>query len=103
MTLLIDIGNTRIKWAAFEGSELGEQAALAHEQLGQQELLDAWRSLARPDRILVSNVAGPGVADMVRVVAGQLWSLQPEFVESTASAGGVRNAYPQPEKLGVDR
>ena len=103
MTLLIDIGNTRIKWAAFDGSELGEQAALAHEQLGQQELVNALRVAKRPDRIMVSNVAGPRMADLVCLAAGQLWSLQPEFVESTASAGGVRNAYPQPEKLGVDR
>jgi type III pantothenate kinase len=32
-----------------------------------------------------------------------LWNFAPEFIKTTASAGGVRNAYPIPEQHGVDR
>jgi type III pantothenate kinase len=103
MILLIDIGNTRIKWAALNGSDVGAQAALAHENLGQDELIQALKSLPRPERILVSNVGGARAADLVRVAAAQIGSAQPEFVESSASACGVRNAYTEPAKLGVDR
>jgi type III pantothenate kinase len=35
--------------------------------------------------------------------ARQTWQIEAEFVISTPIAGGVRNAYPQPAKLGVDR
>ena len=31
------------------------------------------------------------------------WHVHPEFVESGATAGGVRSAYAEPAKLGVDR
>jgi type III pantothenate kinase len=33
----------------------------------------------------------------------QTWQVEPEFVTSSAAAGEVRNAYPQPQQLGVDR
>jgi type III pantothenate kinase len=103
MILLIDIGNTRIKWAVLNGRDLGAQAALVHENLGQDELIKAFKSLPRPERILVSNVGGARAAELVRAAAAQVWSVQPEFVESSASACGVRNAYTEPAKLGVDR
>jgi len=103
MILLIDIGNTRVKWAALNGREVGAQAALAHESLGQDELINALQSLPRPERILVGNVGGARAGELVRVAAAQIWSVQPEFVESAVSACGVRNAYTEPAKLGVDR
>jgi type III pantothenate kinase len=103
MILLIDIGNTRVKWASLNGRDVGAQVALAHENLGQDALVNALQAVSRPERILVSNVGGAKIGELVRVAAAQMWSVQPEFVESTASAGGVRNAYPEPAKLGVDR
>jgi len=104
MKLLVDIGNTRIKWSWFDGHDLGAQSALAHQGLQQRQLADEMQAAARkPERILVSNVGGVAAAQLLRATASQLWNLQPEFVESTASAGGVRNAYSEPAKLGVDR
>lgn len=43
------------------------------------------------------------MADVVRAATSRTWKIEPEFVTSTAAAGGVRNAYTQPEQLGVDR
>jgi type III pantothenate kinase len=43
------------------------------------------------------------MADVVRTAVAQTWQMEAEFVTSTPIAGGVRNAYPQPAKLGVDR
>ena len=57
----------------------------------------------RDDRVLVSNVSGPRMADIVRAAVAQAWQVEPEFVTSSATAGGVRNAYRQPQQLGVDR
>ena len=64
-----------------------------------------WTPAGRRDRVLVSNVGGARIG---RCRARCEWRKRgkssAEFVTSTArSACGVRNAYPQPSKLGVDR
>ncbi len=104
MTLLIDIGNTRIKWARFEDGVLQPQSASPHADWKAETLVETvLRRGNRSDRVLVSNVAGPRMADVVRTAVAQTWQMEAEFVISTPIAGGVRNAYPQPAKLGVDR
>jgi type III pantothenate kinase len=104
MALLIDIGNTRIKWARFEGGVLQPQSAAPHADWVVETLVETvLRRGNRADRVLVSNVAGTRMAEVVRTAVAQTWQLEVEFVTSTPMAGGIRNAYPQPAKLGVDR
>lgn len=103
MILLIDIGNTRIKWAALDGGELSHQHALVHATWNEEDCNVAFSALPHPTRVLVSNVGGERVGVMVRNVAIARWGVEPEFVQSTAEAAGVRNAYPDVWKLGVDR
>ena len=104
MALLIDIGNTRIKWARFENGVLQPQSAAPHaDWIGQTLVETVLRRGNRADRVLVSNVAGTRMAEVVRTAVSQTWQLEAEFVTSTPMAGGIRNAYPQPAKLGVDR
>ena len=57
--LLIDIGNTRIKWARLEGGTLGRMDGRVHadEQLSQA-IAAAFEGPA-PSRVVVCNVAGP--------------------------------------------
>ena len=101
--LLIDIGNTRIKWAALSGDEIKPQQAVAHAQWTSAECESAFSSLAHPDRILVSNVGGERVGNIVRDTARKLWALEPQFIQSSVAACGITNAYPEPSNLGVDR
>jgi type III pantothenate kinase len=104
MALLIDIGNTRIKWARFENGGLQPQSAAPHADWNVQTFVDTvLQRGSRNDRVLVSNVAGPRMADVVRAGVAQAWQIEAQFITSTAAAGGIRNAYPQPAKLGVDR
>ena len=104
MSLLIDIGNTRIKWARFENGALQPQSAAPHADWTAQSVVEnVLQRGGRSDRVLVSNVAGPRMADAVRTAVAQTWQIEAELVTSTAAAGGIRNAYPQPAKLGVDR
>jgi type III pantothenate kinase len=104
MILLVDIGNTRIKWAQFDGESLGAQTAQPHANWTRDDAIATLtRSMPRPDRVLVSNVGGPRVADVLRSAFSDRWQLMPEFVESSASAGGVQSSYAEPAKLGVDR
>ena len=104
MALLIDVGNTRIKWARFEDGVLQPQSAAPHADWTAQTLIDTiLQRGARSDRVLVSNVAGTRMADVVRTAVAQTWQIEATFVTSTPMAGGIRNAYPQAAKLGVDR
>jgi type III pantothenate kinase len=104
MALLIDIGNTRIKWARFEDGVLQPQSAAPHADWVAETLVETVLRRGKPaDRVLVSNVAGTRMAEVVRTAVAQTWQLEAEFVISTPMAGGIRNAYPQPAKLGVDR
>jgi type III pantothenate kinase len=102
--LLIDIGNTRIKWARFERGALQPQSAAVHATWTAQTLVETILQAGEvADRVLVSNVGGPRIGDAIRTAVSETWKIEPEFVTSSAAAGGVRNAYPQPANLGVDR
>lgn len=104
--LLVDVGNSRLKWACCVGDyetdmRFARRGVLAWEDAGH------WlRSLpARDaiDRIYVSNVAGPGTAAALSAAAREAQLPRPRFVRSAQRYGAVRNAYAQPWRLGVDR
>jgi type III pantothenate kinase len=104
MILLIDIGNTRIKWAQLERGTLGPQSAAVHSKWTVNEFIDSvLQPSARPQRVLISNVGGDAIAEAATAALARTWQMEAQFVHSTAAAGGVRNAYVEPQKLGVDR
>jgi len=103
MILLIDIGNTRLKWALLDGTELTDQHAAVHAAWSDADCDAAFALAQRPDRVLVSNVGGDRIGAIVRGIAMARWGIAPTFVQSSAAAAGVRNAYPEVWKLGVDR
>jgi len=103
MTLLIDIGNTRIKWALLQDGELVQQQAAVHASWSAADCDAAFGALPRLSRVFVSNVGGERIEAIVREVAIARWGVRPTFVESSAEAAGVRNAYPEVWRLGVDR
>ncbi|MBB6095645.1 type III pantothenate kinase [Povalibacter uvarum] len=104
MNLLFDIGNTRIKWATLDGGVLSAQRAEPHAEWDNERVHAVVLSgMTRPARVIVSNVGGSRVASLVQLAISTRWGIEPEFVTSTAEACGVRNAYPVPQNLGVDR
>jgi type III pantothenate kinase len=104
MILLIDVGNTRIKWAIHGPDGLSAQQAAAHANWSVADIhQQITAQIPAPQRILVSNVAGSRLAALLTDAAKDAWGMDPVFVQSTASACGVRNGYVQPDKLGVDR
>lgn len=104
MCLLIDIGNTRLKWAVKHpnGLHSGQTFFLKSQPL-HKSLELAWTHLERPTRAIAANVAGAAVADQLSRWIRLQWSLDVEFVSSRRQDHGVRIAYPDPSKLGVDR
>jgi type III pantothenate kinase len=102
--LLIDIGNTRIKWGVYESDELIRTEALVHFRLEPNELIAAWQAISTPWRVAISCVGSKPMLELAQAVVKSLWP-KSEIVlaRSQAFAFGVRNAYREPEKLGVDR
>lgn len=104
MILLIDAGNTRVKWAVLGDQGLGPLYAETHA--GWDATAFRTRVLSgvgKGNRVLVANVGGERLAALIREAVFNSWGVAPEFIESTISAGGIRSAYGDPQKLGVDR
>lgn len=104
MNLLVDIGNTRLKWALAEAERIVSGNFLVNSQLSEEQLRKLWQGLPPPGGIAVSCVGVENTAELVRKAALELWpGAKITRVRSQADAFGVANAYLQPEKLGVDR
>lgn len=103
MKLLVDIGNTRVKWAWLGGDgELRDAAGLAHGG----GVPTGWPGIVlggrQPDAVFTASVTAPGLAAALLgplVPAGVV--LDQAVVEREAA--GVRNGYADPRQLGVDR
>lgn len=96
MLLVIDIGNTRTKWAlAGDDGKLTELEVCMNADIATSNLGAAAH---KADRALIANVAGEAMAQQVSQL---LAPLQAEFISVTKQACGLLNAdYPT---LGSDR
>lgn len=109
MLLLVDAGNTRIKWAALASDQpaapgqWAQFGMVARADIGT--LAQAWQTLGI-SRVLLSNVAGAALREELERVLAQALGLTPVprlWFKSQAELGGVRNAYRDPQQLGCDR
>ncbi len=105
MNLLVDIGNTRLKWSLKTNNNISPSVALFHQSTNfPQHLTKDWQSLTPPKSIVISSVSTAKVKLSVINLAQQLWNnIKIIIAESSAEELGVQNGYLQPEKLGVDR
>ena len=101
MLLVLDIGNTRLKWATFAGGSIVARGAIF--------LAEVEHFVARAgfDRQPPAFVVGSQVANLLSKarVERQFAALNVPlmWVTSTAAACGVRNGYDEPSRLGTDR
>ena len=104
MKLLVDVGNTRIKWALLDGRDLGQYKASAYEMDTLPELLDdCWSDMPAPLGLSVANVCGAEVARVISAYAGRRWRLEPVYARVRKTEAGVTNAYRDITELGIDR
>lgn len=103
-SLLIDLGNTRLKWAVYDGHLPLHSAAITHRDQDLAALLaTAWATLPRPGRVLLASVAAPAVTDALTQWLTQQWALTPRVLVSPAEGQGITNSYAEPARLGCDR
>lgn len=105
MNLLLDIGNTRLKWATEQQGAMREPQACDYRQPGfLAELRQTWRGIGVPCNVAIASVSNRMVLDSVIELCQSLWpECRPHIPLASRSAFGVHNAYEQPEKLGIDR
>jgi type III pantothenate kinase len=101
--LLVDIGNTRIKWARLDDGHLGVRHAAAHAGWQVEDYARRVIGSARGvTRILVASVAGKKV-DAALAAAARRAGVSAKFVSVPRRGGGVTVGYDEPWRLGVDR
>lgn len=111
MTLLVDVGNSALKWAvsANDGS-LGVSHIQLHRGLSALATLlaEQWRGILMPGAAVVAcNVAGPEVAAGVEDAAQALQLQAVRWLRTQQSFEGgsiaLINGYKDPAQLGADR
>lgn len=103
MQLLIDLGNTSIKWALWDGTVLSEMHSSRHHGGLPIDLLAAWDDLGAIDAVRVCSVGPEEVNKAITRLCASLWHCEPAFVRVEPDDSPVHIAYPDPRSLGVDR
>ena len=98
MMLLIDAGNSRIKWRLV-GENVRASGACTHDAPGD---LAACIETPGISRVLGCNVAGSSRGEALSAMLARR-GLSVEWLSSSAQRCGVRNMYAHPSRLGADR
>ncbi len=103
MDLLVDIGNTRLKWAWRRKERRTPQQVAVHGGGLPGEVRREWQAEGPPARVFIANVAGDEMAAVCRRWMEDVWRLAPRFLVACQQQMGVVNAYREPQRLGIDR
>lgn len=100
--LLVDLGNSRVKWLWARGAELDLDSAGVGDPGAFEQACRA-RGGVRPSAVLVASVAGAARTARIADFCAGLWDVGPMLLSAQAESRGVRNGYAEPDRLGVDR
>ncbi|MCY4155420.1 MAG: type III pantothenate kinase [Gammaproteobacteria bacterium] len=104
MNLLVDIGNTRIKWACAEDNVLfGHNACAYTPDTLAALLLVHWRALQAPQQVHVASVAASATTAALCGYVRSTWNLEAQLAVTAREQAGLRNAYHDVNTMGVDR
>jgi type III pantothenate kinase len=104
MKLLLDLGNTRLKWAVSSSSaDWAAQGAVDWDEHLADGLLPAWNGLERPSVVVGASVVEALREAQVEAIVARLFDRPITWLRTPATACGVHNAYAEPHRLGVDR
>ena len=101
MLLVLDIGNTRLKWARFEAGAIVSRGAIFLAEL-EHFIKRAGLDRKPPVRVVGSHVANAASKDRIERQFAAL-NVPVMWVASSATASGVVNSYDEPTRLGTDR
>ena len=95
--LLIDAGNTRLKWALVDGTSWCEQGSALYSDLSAlADVLDAGLCC------YIASVAGVQRENQIKTLF-EAAAIAPTWLAAAAQFSDIRNGYEKPQQLGVDR
>lgn len=102
--LLMDVGNSRIKWGILDNGQIRRTGHIAQARIRDTGLQALTTRIPRDvGRVFVSNVAGNAFATRLSGVVGMHCGCDVRFAHTERSGWGVTNGYKQPRRMGVDR
>jgi type III pantothenate kinase len=102
--LVIDLGNTRLKWGRMDSDGLLVGEPVVHMDTNIEQLLDkVWTFAVIPQRVVIASVASDTLRLQVENWLIAKWGVKAEKITSSAQLGELKNAYLIPEQLGCDR
>lgn len=102
--LLVDIGNTSVKWALKGSDNLLEMLQQQYPRDANSVFfMECLGSTNKPDKVIVTCVAAIGIWKIFEESILALWGIKPERVVSKARGYGLINGYEKPSELGSDR
>jgi type III pantothenate kinase len=99
--LLLDIGNSRIKAARWDGGDLVELPTLAHAGDAAQALAQLPATAA--GSVWIAHVLGAPAEAALRAAVQARWQRAPQFARAEPERLGLKNGYAEAARLGVDR
>ena len=103
-SLLVDAGNTAVKWAQLGADGLTDmKSELYPETMSSQFFLELWNELKKPERVIVSCVAGDDTWLAMHSASKELWNSEAVKVSAAKEEHGLINAYENISSLGSDR
>lgn len=104
MNLLVDIGNTRIKWATEVGGALVKTGEIVHRGQDSTAVFEFLGQFTEdPKSVRAANVAGAAMGRAISDAVQAQWNVAVQFAQTQAAAGPVRNGYHDHCQMGVDR
>jgi type III pantothenate kinase len=102
--LLVDAGNTRLKWGLLKADEIHDTGHVLQADIAAHGLLSLTTRLPRAvDRVFVSNVVGQRFATRLTGVLSAHYGCDVGFARTSHEAAGLVNGYGEVRQMGVDR
>ena len=102
--LLLDVGNSRLKWGVCEDGQIGDAGDIPQADIDSRGLSVLTSRLPHDvDEVWVCNVAGSTFGARLSAVLGIHCHCEVHLVRVRKRAFGVTVSYARPRSLGVDR
>lgn len=103
MRLVVDVGNSRLKWARLDDAGLAPGCQAPRSEPLEVLLDTHWAALPAPDGVLICSVAGADFDRRVEAWMAARWDCRPAWFQSERETAGIINGYDEPARLGSDR
>ena len=104
MKLLIDLGNSAVKWAWYQDQNMEfKGSCVTRSGDFKEQLKQAWNAQPKPSQVVYCAVADQALVEQLEKLVDELWQVKAQRLIPQAHAFGLHCHYHQPSQLGADR